>query len=111
MRLRKQRVLLLRLGGRLFFLLFDSQPFNDRLLAFGLISPLELEIESRQQDVRLHVIGQYLDDLLEQFDGLFSLPLSLNQLRQMKKRARVFGSKFQRVTEQEIGRASCRERV
>src|SRR5262249_56642880 len=51
---------------------------------------------------RLHIIGQCLDDLLEQFDGLFSLPLSLNQLRQMKKRAGIFGSEFQRATEQRL---------
>ena len=69
------------IGGRLFLLLLGGQPFDDRLLTFRVVGSLELEIESRQQDVGLHVIGQYGDDLLEQFDSLVGFALSLDQLR------------------------------
>src|SRR4030095_15952980 len=98
-RIAKQRVLLLRFGSRLFLLLLGGQPFDDRLLAFRVVNPLELEIESRQQDVRLHVIGQYRDDLLEQFDRLVGFTLGLDQLRQLKERARVVRPEFERAPE------------
>src|SRR5262249_1305553 len=76
-RIAEQRVLFLRFSGWLSLLLFDGQPFDDRLLPFRLIRPFKLEIKSPQQDVRLDVIGQDFDDLLEQFNGLFRLSLRL----------------------------------
>src|SRR5262245_37717279 len=80
-RIAEQRVLFLRFRCRLFLLLLGGQPFDDRLLTFRVVGPFELEIESRQQDMRLHVIGQHGDDLLEQFDSLVGFALSLDQLR------------------------------
>src|SRR5262249_18480783 len=66
------------------------------------IRPFKLEIESRQQDVRLDVIGHDLDDLLEQFDGLFRLSLRLQELSQLKNRSRIVRSELQRASQERL---------
>src|SRR5262245_14493333 len=101
-RIAEQRILLLRFGGRLFLLLLGGQTLDDRLLALRFVGPLELEIEPRQQDVRLHVIGQYGADLLEQFDRLVGFTLGLDQLRQLKERASVVRPEFERAPQKRL---------